>query len=428
MGLLKEAGQVEFLKAGFLGFNGTGKSFTMALLAVAVKRHFGLPGRIAMYDTEGGSEYVDPIVQELTGQKLLVIKSRSLDDLGDTVAECIAEHHAVLMAESMTHVWRNLCDAYLARVNEERAKRNRPARGNLVLPDWTPLKKIWADRWGDVYLNAPLHILVAGRAGYEYDNQEDPESEQTRLVKTGVKMRTEGEFGFEPSLLVEMDREQVLQDKVFVTKRRATVIKDRFAVIDAKSELFEAATAGPALERVWAFFRPHVERLKAGTHTPIDLSTRTQTGADEDGDSQWARERKTRTILAEEIAGALVKYGLDGQGREEKKLRLDLLESVFGTRSWTAIESTESAKLRAGLRAIREKYEQVSVEDDDDTLECRLLASNCAVLENRLGDLARQADIRLGLEIGGLDTATHDQLVAYRDALTEAVDPKGVSA
>ena len=32
---------------------------------------------------------------------------------------------------------------------------------------------IWNTRWADKYLNAPLHIIIAGRAGYEYDMEED---------------------------------------------------------------------------------------------------------------------------------------------------------------------------------------------------------------------------------------------------------------
>jgi hypothetical protein len=46
-------------------------------------------------------------------------------------------------------------------------------------------------------------------------------------------------------------------------------------------------------------------------HSPVDTRLKTDTGADEDGDSEWARERKARVILSEEIAGLLMKYGLD---------------------------------------------------------------------------------------------------------------------
>lgn len=415
MGLLKKAGEVEFLKAGFLGFNGAGKTFTMALLGIAIRRHFKREGPVAMYDTEGGSEYVAPVVKALTGQDLLVVKSRSLDDLGDTVKECIAEGHAVLLAESMTHVWRNLCESYLGRVNEQRAAKGRPARTSLEFQDWGPLKQIWAERWGDLYLNAPLHLLIAGRAGYEYDMRENEETGKNELLKTGVKMKTEGEFGFEPSLLVEMEREQVPEGGGFLTQRRATVIKDRFAVIDAKTGLFGAAPPTEALEAVWDFFRPHVERLKVGTHTPIDLTSRTQTGADEDGDSDWAKERKARAILAEEIQGELVVNGLAGQAKDEKEARLRLLHEVFGTRSWTAIESTESKKLRAGLAEIRRRY------TPDDELERRLLASNCQLLETKLGDLVRQAELRQQCGVMDVETAAMDTLVSYKDALDEAL-------
>ena len=365
MGLLKPVGDVGYLKGGFLGFNKSGKTFTMALLAVAVKRHFNLAGPIAMYDTEGGSEYIGPIIKALTGESLLVVKSRSLDDLSAVTQESVAEQVAVLLAESMTHVWRNLCDSYLEQVNVRRTAARQAPRRNLEFQDWGPLKGIWNGRWSDLYLNAPLHILIAGRAGYEYDMQENEETHKKELIKTGVKMKTEGEFGFEPSLLVEMERESAPDGRGgFVVKRRATVIGDRFGVIDAKTGLFgdddpsTPLTAEQMLERVFDFFRPHVELLRPGTpHAPSDTTSRTETGADLDGDTDWAHERRTRVILCEEIAGALVKYGLDGQSAEAKRGRLELLESVFGTRSWTAVESTPSDRLRDGLATIRRRFE-----------------------------------------------------------------------
>ena len=42
-----------YLKAGFLGFPKSGKTFTSFRLAFGVRKHFGLKGRIAMFDTEG---------------------------------------------------------------------------------------------------------------------------------------------------------------------------------------------------------------------------------------------------------------------------------------------------------------------------------------------------------------------------------------
>ena len=432
MSLLKPVGQVGFLKGGFLGFNKSGKTFTMALLAVGVKRYFGLKGPIAMYDTEGGSEYIGPLVKMLTGEELLAVKSRSLDTLADTVRECVDGGAAVLIGESMTHVWRNLCDSYMEQVNERRREHRQAPRKSLEFQDWGPLKGIWNTRWADLYLNAPLHILIAGRAGYEYDMQENEETHKKELIKTGVKMKTEGEFGFEPSLLVEMEREQVPDGKGgFGVCRRATVIGDRFGVIDARSILLGVESDAPTLTKetaeamltqTFGFFEPYIALLQQGAHSAIDTTSRTATGADEDGDTDWARERKTRVILCEEIQGELVANGLAGQSVQDKERRLKLLHDLFGTRSWTAVESMHSERLRSGLAALRDPFAPATASGpvSPEEAERRLLVSACEGHEARLGwDLESQAVARSGYGIANLATASFDLLVVYRDELQE---------
>lgn len=346
MGLLNSLNdQPGFLKAGFLGFNKSGKTYTAIDLAIGVRRFFELEGPIAFFDTEGGSQYVSERVLKETGQELVGIKSRSLDDLSTVVDECVSSGVSVLFAESMTHVWRELCESYLRDVNDERKRRMMNKfypRKSLEFQDWGPLKNLWGARWADKYLNAPLHIIIAGRAGFEYDMEENEETKKKELVKTGVKMKTEGEFGFEPSLLVEMERESVPDKGGFRLVRRATVIGDRFAVIDG------ATTENPTFD----FFRPHVEKLRPAGHTAIDMGPKTRTGADENGDTDWARERKTREILCEEIQGELVN-AYPGMTAGEKKAKTELVYDAFHTRSWTAVESMASEKLREGLAAIR---------------------------------------------------------------------------
>ncbi len=349
MGLLTTLGTGQgHLKAGFLGFQKGGKTWTSALLAIGTREFFGLDGPIAMFDTEGGSEYVAPLIRKATGKEMVGLKSRSFDQLCQLTDECVEAGISVLIAESMTHVWRELCDAYLKDVNKrleywaKQQKRQFKPRRSLEFQDWAHVKGLWS-RWTDKYLNAPLHIIIAGRAGYEYDMEENDDGKK-ELVKTGVKMKTEGEFGFEPSLLVEMERVQDETPDGFRLRRRATILGDRFGAIDGRW------TYDPTFD----FFKPHVEMLKPGAHTPIDTSVRSETGVDEDGADGWAIERRQRTILSEEILGELEASGLAGRAANDKKQRLDLLHGIFGTRSWTAIENLDSGKLREGLATLRD--------------------------------------------------------------------------
>jgi hypothetical protein len=350
MGMLTALGTGQgYLKAGFLGFQKSGKTYTAAELAIGVRQFFKLPGPIAMFDTEGGAEYVAVRIKRETGLDLVGVRARAFDDMVAFGHECVQAGVAVAIVDSVTHTWRELCDAYLKQVNERRALYAK-AKGwkftpqrTLEFQDWGTVKGLWNDRWTEFYLNSPLHLIICGRAGYEYDFEETEEGRK-ELVKTGVKMRTEGEFGFEPSLLVEMERTHVGEGRRAKLGRLATVIGDRFGVLDG------ATCVNPTFK----FFLPHVRLLKPGAHAPVDTAVKTDAGVDEEGGDAWARERRTRQILAEEIQGELV-AAYPGQTSPEKQAKARLLHELFGTRSWTAVESLDSGKLRDGLHRLRDR-------------------------------------------------------------------------
>jgi hypothetical protein len=333
-----------YLKAGFLGFQKSGKTYTAAKLAIGTRAFFGLTGPVAMFDTEGGSEYIAPLILKETGVALQGIRSRSFDDLMTAAQECVAAEISILIVDSVTHVWRELCDAYMKQLNEKLVAQKRTRRQRLEFQDWAQVKGIW-NGWTDFYVNSPLHIIICGRAGFEYNMEENEDTGRKELQKVGIKMKVEGEFGFEPSLLVEMDRVQESNGSGgFVLRRQATVLGDRFGVIDGKE----------AYDPDFEFFRPHIEMLKPGAHAPINVDIKTKTGVDMDGDTDWARERKTRAILCEEIQGELVN-AYPGQTAPEKKAKTDLIYLAFSTRSWTAVESMQSLILRRGLALIRKE-------------------------------------------------------------------------
>lgn len=352
MGLLKPLGLGQgYLKAGFLGFNKSGKTFTSALLALGTRTFMGLDGPIAMFDTETGSEYIGKQIREGTGKDLMGVRSRSFSDLVQMARECEKEGVSVLIADSMTHVWRELCDAHLKQVNDQRKGRRLPPRNRLEFQDWGVIKGKWAE-WTDFYLNSKLHIIIAGRAGYEYDYEENEETGKKELMKTGIKMKTEGEFGFEPSLLVEMERITKTGSKDML--HRATILGDRFNLIDGK------VVDNPTFD----FFKPHIQALTPGAHAPVDTEVKTNLDYDEFGDSAFHQEKKRRTIACEEVQGLIVSL-YPGQTAAEKKAKSDLLDDLFGTRSWTMMEDMGSKgvpmeNLITGLAQLRAKVTELT--------------------------------------------------------------------
>jgi hypothetical protein len=73
---------------------------------------------------------------------------------------------------------------------------------------------------------------------------------------------------------------------------------------------------------------------------------------DESGDDNWTAEKRRRTIYLEEIQGEITRR-YPGQTAAEKKKKLELLELIFATRSWTKIEGMASNDLRECLRELR---------------------------------------------------------------------------
>lgn len=345
-----------YLKAGFLGFQKSGKSYTAGLLACAVRRHFELPGPVAMFDTESGSQYLKNAIMELTGQPLLARRAHAFDILLKWGQDCEKLGVSVAIVDSITHPWRELCETYLKQKNEARERVGRPRQGRLEFQDWNTLKGRW-HQWTDFYLNSKLHIIISGRAGFEWEFVENEEGKQ-ELRKTGIKMKTEGEFGFEPSLLVELERLQLREGQKRII-REATVLGDRFAAIDGATTKFldlREGTGPPPhekhMEAVWAFFKPHVELLKAGAHVEVDTKTASGFEFDSDADDASRAWKRSRDIVLEEIKGELVKE-YPGTAAKNQSAKAKILERAFGTTSWTKVECMKPAELQAGLTRVR---------------------------------------------------------------------------
>ena len=149
-----------FLKAGLLGFAKAGKSYTASLIAIGLHRYIKSKKPVAFLDTETGSAYVLPMFKE-AGIELLTAKSRAFVDLLD-IGRKAASQCDILIIDSITHFWVELVKAYMLRMGRKR----------LRVQDWGPIKDEWQS-YTDFYINSRLHILMCGRAGWEYDFMEN---------------------------------------------------------------------------------------------------------------------------------------------------------------------------------------------------------------------------------------------------------------
>jgi AAA domain len=344
MGLLEPANESSYLKAAFYGEGGSGKTHTAMLLAEGVRREFKLDGPIAMYDTERGSDYISKRVKESTGKSLLVRKSRSMPELLSVAEECIDGGVSVLIVDSVTHVWREVCDSYLEQLQKAAQAKKWRVPDALEFQDWSRIKAKWA-RWTDVFLNSPLHIIVCGRLGHDYEQETNDRGKKT-MVKAGTKMKAEKEFQYEPGLLVEFEHD--FDDHEPPTKIvRARVMKDRFDLINGKECEF------PTFE----FFKPHIAQLNPKDHSPLSAGESTAYELDETRSDDWAREKDRREIMAEKIKAAMALAGFEGQSGEDKKKRAEELQKFFGSTSWKEIsEKTPSMRLAEGLFKLEQAH------------------------------------------------------------------------
>jgi hypothetical protein len=332
--LLKPAAnQTAYLKAGILGFQGAGKTYTATRLAAGLAKLSGKEKpKVAFFDTEKGSDFFVKYFDE-QGIQFDVAKSRAFVDLVQFMNEVEKGGYDVAIIDSISHVWNELRESY-----EKRLRRS----NGLLFQDWGKVKGEWG-QFTSAFINSKVHTIVLGRAGYEYDMSED-ESGKKELLKTGTKMKAEGEFGYESDLLLEMER--VKLDGAKGWANRCYVLKDRTDTMNGKVIDY------PKFED----FKTVIAALNiGGEHVGVD-TTRNSQDMFESPDKSWTEARRQRDIALEELQGTLVEFDLAGTAVKTQKQRQEVLQEALGTYSKTAIEALSAEQIRAGIEAIRNKF------------------------------------------------------------------------
>jgi hypothetical protein len=281
----------------------------------------------------------------------MVSKTRAFKDLalGMKEAPTIAD---IMLIDSISHFWVDIVESYRKKKDIKR----------MAFNDWNIVKPMWGDDFSTPFVTSPIHLIVCGRAGFEYDYFEGDDGKM-ELYKTGTKMKAEGEFGFEPSLVIEMERiknpeatenyskaktkdakmkaaKQIASEREFV--RRATILKDRSDIMDGK--VFYNPTYND--------FAPHWESINiGGVHHPLEPGDSTEL-FNKEGQPQWIVDKRRATIALEEIKAEYDKH-IPGASAADKAAKIKLAELIFGTGSWTALEGMKAETLISGLKRLR---------------------------------------------------------------------------
>src|SRR5260221_508225 len=216
-GFRKAKAEQAALKMGLYGPPGAGKTFTTLLLAEGLAKF--TKKRVAMVDTEHGSDFYCQRVATRTvlpeASDFDAIYTRALTEVSSSIRALDTKEYGVVIIDAITHLWEAARAAYDGRQTKI---------GTIPMQAWGKIKKPYKDLMAYL-LSSPMHVLICGRQGVEYETDEETDE----LKAIGVKMKAEGETPYEPHILIRME---ALKPKK--TNEVATIIayaeKDRTGV------------------------------------------------------------------------------------------------------------------------------------------------------------------------------------------------------
>lgn len=359
-----------FLKMALEGFAGAGKSFTAAKIAAGLKEKIGSTKPIVIFDTEDSAVFLKTIV----GEDAIVKPSRSLADLKETMRFMRDGLADILIIDSISHIWEDFLEAF----KNKPLQYGKSAKTRLEFADWGILKPAWKKEFSEAFVTAPLHIIMTGRAGYEYENEINPDTQKREIYKSGIKMKVEGETAYEPHFLLLMEQIQEITGDKKSVYNQATVIKDR-------SDLFQGKTFK---DPDYSTFAPMIEAIlsqKMMAPKPAERDAAALFKTEEDK----AEFKIRKGILLEEIEGYLVSLW-PGQTAENKQLKSESIFYGFGTRSWMAVEQMGVSELEKGFALVQQFAKKVIAEKERGPLAEKPLGKGDAGAVEALGKAGKK--------------------------------------
>jgi len=320
-----------YFKAAFEGFAGSGKTYTAALVAAGLHKRIKSKNPVVIFDTEKAAKFLKTLFAKAKIE-VLVRESRSLADLKETMKRMSEGVGDVLIIDSISHIWENFLEAYKKRVN----------RTQLQFQDWGIIKPTWKTEFSDPFVNDPYHIIMCGRAGYEYENEINPDTKKREIYKSGIKMKVEGETAYEPDILVLMEQfEEVIGNDKKIWNE-ATIIKDRSTILHGKT--FRMPT--------YETFAPAIEIMMENPISKETVIVPEQSAAvlfkTEEEKTEWKKERDR---WLEEIDGLMNRIAPASVGKD-RQLKLELFDKVFGTTSETFMRELSPGLLKEGFKRL----------------------------------------------------------------------------
>jgi len=348
--LEKKPAHIIPVKIGWYGGSGTGKSFSAAMLSLALSKeiHGGAP--VWVTDSEDGWRFYKPIFAiekvELVIRKVPTFLAM-LTDMRDAEKAGACVHNT----DSGTTIFREWLKAC-----QKKCGMNGPW-GNEMRDGWTG--------YVQAFLRARIHMQALGRIKDVLEEQIVDDDGNTKKLKTGDKFNAGGSesFTFEPHLCLRLDRER--KDRV---KRglklegegrvvhRIDVEKDRGLILNNKIIRLDSMSGYKlgGYKAVWNAIRPHFDATQlTGDYSTLDTSQTSELLiADGSGNGEYYERRARREKFQAEIKACLDLY-FGGRGKDDVQIRLEVTDRIFGVKSKEAADGLPTDQLERGLRILQ---------------------------------------------------------------------------
>jgi hypothetical protein len=342
--------QIVPIKVGIYGGQGTGKTTSTALLALALSKEIYNGAPVAVTDTEPGWQFLRPIFAA-EGVELIQTTQPTFKAMLRDLRDAEKRGCCVWAIDSLTIIWQEVMKA---------AQGN---RGEIQIQQWGDIKAVWGE-YTTTFLNSPMCTFALGRLGNEMEEVQDDRTGKIKLAKVGTKFKAGGSesFGYEPHLLLEMSLERKAKRKAGSQLEgegrmvhRVDVLKDRTWALNGAvirwSDKPKYEKGG--YRQVWQSLKPHFDKVQQTmTRAIIQPGASSEDLFNVEGNSEYYQIRKRRETLCDELE-ATINLLWGGQGAAEKRMRMLVADNVFGVKTRTAWEQLEIDRVERGVRIMQ---------------------------------------------------------------------------
>lgn len=348
--VLVKAPQVVPIKVGVYGGQGSGKTTSTALMALALSKEIYAGAPVAVTDTEPGWQFLKPIFA-MEGVELIQTTQPTFKAMLRDLRDAEKRGCCVWAIDSLTIIWQEIMKA---------------AQGNksqIQIQQWGDIKAVWGE-YTTTFLNSAMCTFALGRLGNEMEEQIDDKTGNTKLVKVATKFKAGGSesFGYEPHLLLEMSLERKAKRKAGSTLEgegrmvhRVDVLKDRTWALNGSvirwSDKPRYEKGG--YRQVWQSIKPHFDRVQQTmARVTINPGASSNDMFNSEGQSDWYEKKQRKEVLSAELHATMDSLW-GGTAVAAKQMRMKVFEHIFGFKSKEAADAANIDKIERGVRILQ---------------------------------------------------------------------------